>query len=95
MPFPPNLKILKPYGNHNLEHDLQTSSRDLSDETASPELCLGHWTQHKHGNVVVVNDYNRKQMFTHGLVKAMFGNINELLIMQIICSESMRACHVK
>jgi len=71
--FSPNLKILKPYGDHNLEHDLQISSRHLSGKTASPKLCLGHWTQHKHGNVVVVvvndddDDNNSKQMLAHGL----------------------------
>jgi hypothetical protein len=54
--FFPNFKILKPYGDHNLEHALQISSRHLSGKTASPEHCLHHWTQHKCGNVVVIND---------------------------------------
>jgi len=71
VPFSPNLKILKPYGNHNLEHDSQISSRHLSGKTASPEFRLGCWTQHKHGNVVViVNDddnNNSKQMLSHHL----------------------------
>src|SRR5882762_5013407 len=71
VPFFPNVKILKPCGDHNLEHDLQISSRHLSGKTASSEHCLGCWTQHKRGNVVVaVNDddnNNSKQMLAHGL----------------------------
>jgi|GraSoi_2013_20cm_1033751.scaffolds.fasta_scaffold27325_1 hypothetical protein len=71
VPFFPNLKILKPYGDHNLEHDLQISSRHLSGKTVSPELCLGHWTQHKRRNVVVVvnddDNNNSKQILAHGL----------------------------
>src|SRR5882762_4384558 len=51
VPFFPNLKILKPYGDHNLEHDLQISSRHLSGKTASPGHGLGCWTLHKHGNL--------------------------------------------
>jgi len=54
VPFFPNLKILKPYGDHNLEHDLKISSRHLSVKTPSPKLYLGRWTQHKCGNVVDV-----------------------------------------
>ena len=42
--FSPNLKILKPYGNHSLGHDLQISSRHLLGKTASPEFRLGCWT---------------------------------------------------
>jgi hypothetical protein len=71
VPFLPNLKILKPYWNHNLEHDLQISSRHLSGKTASPEFHLGRWTQHKHGNVVVIvndnDDNNSTQMLAHCL----------------------------
>jgi hypothetical protein len=71
VPFFPNLKILKAYGNHNLEHDLQISSRHLSGKTASPEFHLGRWTQHKCRNVVVVvnddDDNNSKQMLADGL----------------------------
>src|SRR6266436_6328295 len=67
----PNLKIMKPYGDHNLEHDLQIGSRHLSGKTASSEFCLGRWTQHKRGNVVVVvnddDNNNSKQMLAHGL----------------------------
>jgi hypothetical protein len=66
-----NLKILKPYGNHNLEHDLQISSRHPSGKTASPEFCLGCWTRHKWGNVIVIgdndDDNNSKQILTHCL----------------------------
>jgi hypothetical protein len=54
-----------------LEYDLEISSRHLSGKTASPELCLGCWTQHKRGNVVVIvnnnDDNNSKQMLAHGL----------------------------
>jgi hypothetical protein len=43
----------------------------LSGKTDSPELCLGHWTQHKRRNVVVVvnddDNNNSKQMLAHGL----------------------------
>ena len=71
VPFFPNLKILKPYGNHNLEHDLQISSRHFSGKTASPEFHLGRWTQHKRGNVVVAvsddDDNNSKQILAHHL----------------------------
>src|ERR1700734_3695489 len=71
VPFFPNLKILKPYGNHNLEHDLQISSRHPSGKTASPEFCLGCWTRHKWGNVIVIgdndDDNNSKQILTHCL----------------------------
>ena len=71
VPFFPNLKILKRYGYHNLEHDLQISSRHSSGKTASPEFCLGCRTQHKHRNVVVVvnddDNNNSKQMLAHGL----------------------------
>jgi hypothetical protein len=71
MPFFPNLKIMKPYGDRNLEHDLQIGSRHLSGKTASSEFCLGCWTQHKRGNVVVVvnddDNNNSKQMLAHGL----------------------------
>jgi hypothetical protein len=71
VPFFPNLKIMKPYGDRSLEHDLQISSRHLSGKTASSEFCLGRWTQHKRENVVViVNDddnNNSKQMLAHGL----------------------------
>jgi hypothetical protein len=69
--FFPNLKILKPYGNNNLEHDLQISSRHFSGKTVSPEFHLGCWTQHKHKNVVVIvnddNNNNSKQMLAHCL----------------------------
>jgi hypothetical protein len=71
VPFFLNLKIMKPYGDCNLKHDLEIGSRHLSGKTASSEFCLGRWTQHKRGNVVVVvNDdvnNNSKQMLAHGL----------------------------
>ena len=70
VPFFPNLKIMKPCGDRNLEHDLQIGSRHLSAKTASSEFCLGCWTQHKRRNVVVANDddnNNSKQMLAHGL----------------------------
>ena len=70
MLFFPNLKIMKPYGDRNLKHDLQIDSRHLSGKTASSEFCLGRWTQHKRGNVVVVvnddDNNNSKQMLAHG-----------------------------
>ena len=71
VPFSPNLKIMKPYGDRNLEHDLQINSRHLSGKTASSEFCFGHWTQHKCRNVVVVvnddDNNNSKQMLARGL----------------------------
>ena len=71
VPFFPNVKILKPCGDHNLKHDLQIRSRQLSGKTVSSEHCLRCWTQPKRGNVVVVvnddDDNNSKQMLAHGL----------------------------
>ena len=66
VPFFPNLEIMKPYGDCNLEHDLQISSRHLSGKAASSEFFLGCWTQHKHGNIDNDNN-NSKQMLAHSL----------------------------